>query len=301
MRSHDPNAMKNQLDQIDRRLHAAGYVSEPALNMSIALVDMLKRPLLIEGDAGVGKTAMGNMLATIHDCRLIRLQCYEGLDATSAIYEWNYQKQLLSIKLQETAGADGVQQNLFNESFLLRRPLLEAISQPESPVLLIDEIDRADEQFEALLLEVLSDFQVSIPELGTLSATSIPRVVLTSNGTRELSDALRRRCLYYYLDYPTLEKELAIVALRLPHIDLTLAQNALQFVGELRKQALKKKPGVTESLDWLQALTTIRHQTNGLQVEDLMASLVCLLKTREDRQQVGPDELQSLMAVLGKL
>jgi MoxR-like ATPase len=293
--------MKNQLDQIDRRLHAAGYVSEPALNMSIALVDMLKRPLLIEGDAGVGKTAMGNMLATIHDCRLIRLQCYEGLDATSAIYEWNYQKQLLSIKLQETAGADGVQQNLFNESFLLRRPLLEAISQPESPVLLIDEIDRADEQFEALLLEVLSDFQVSIPELGTLSATSIPRVVLTSNGTRELSDALRRRCLYYYLDYPTLEKELAIVALRLPHIDLTLAQNALQFVGELRKQALKKKPGVTESLDWLQALTTIRHQTNGLQVEDLMASLVCLLKTREDRQQVGPDELQSLMAVLGKL
>ena len=293
--------MKNQLDQIDRRLHAAGYVSEPALNMSIALVDMLKRPLLIEGDAGVGKTAMGNMLATIHDCRLIRLQCYEGLDATSAIYEWNYQKQLLSIKLQETAGADGVQQNLFNESFLLRRPLLEAISQPESPVLLIDEIDRADEQFEALLLEVLSDFQVSIPELGTLSATSIPRVVLTSNGTRELSDALRRRCLYYYLDYPTLEKELAIVALRLPHIDLTLAQNALQFVSELRKQALKKKPGVTESLDWLQALTTIRHQANGLQVEDLMASLVCLLKTREDRQQVGPDELQSLMAVLGKL
>lgn len=291
--------MKNQLDHIDRRLHAAGYVSEPALNMSIALVDTLKRPLLIEGDAGVGKTAMGSMLAAIHDCRLIRLQCYEGLDATSTIYEWNYQKQLLSIKLAETTGADGMRQQLFDESFLLRRPLLEAISQPESPVLLIDEIDRADEQFEALLLEVLSDFQVSIPELGTLSARSIPRVVLTSNGTRELSDALRRRCLYYYLDYPTLEKELAIVALRLPHIDRSLAQNALQFVGHLRKQALKKKPGITESLDWLQALVTIRQQPDGLQVEDLMASLVCLLKTREDREQVGADDLQSLMAVLG--
>ncbi len=294
--------MTDLLQDLDGKLREAGYISEPALNMSLRLMDSLQRPLLIEGDAGVGKTAVGAMLATIHASRLIRLQCYEGLDAASAIYEWNYQKQLLSIKLSEGGAPDGINttQHLFDESFLLRRPLLEAITQPEPPVLLIDEIDRSDEQFEALLLEVLSDFQVSIPELGTIRATAVPRVVLTSNGTRELSDALRRRCLYYYLDYPSLEKELAIVAARLPQVDEALARAALRFVHQLRDEALKKRPGVAESLDWLQALADLRAASGRLAVEEVMATLVCLLKTREDRERVDAARLGELMAGLSR-
>ncbi|MCZ6882224.1 MAG: MoxR family ATPase, partial [Gammaproteobacteria bacterium] len=206
--SHTPDgAVSNLQDDLLR----AEYVADQSLSSTLLLMTRLQRPLLVEGDAGVGKTEIARALSRTFDCPLIRLQCYEGLDVNSAVYEWNYQHQLLSIKIQESQNLSTTDKDIFSPEFLLKRPLLEAISLPQSPVLLIDEIDRADEEFEAFLLEVLSDFQISIPELGTITATSIPHVILTSNGTRELSDALRRRCLYYYVDYPDFEKELRIV------------------------------------------------------------------------------------------
>jgi MoxR-like ATPase len=282
------------LDTLSSRIEACGYISEAGLSMSFMLMQSLGRPLLVEGEAGVGKTAIGRMLADLHGCQLIRLQCYEGLDATSAIYEWNYQRQLLAIKLRESGDYSlaGSESNLFSDEFLLRRPLLEAISQEQAPVLLIDEIDRADEHFEALLLEVLSEYQVSVPELGTLSARTIPRVVLTSNGTRELSDALRRRCLYYYLDYPTLKKETQIVKAKLPDIDAQLTEHALALVRTLRDESLRKRPGVAETLDWLRALAAIEASETQQKLESLLASLVCLLKTREDRGQIDEGYIQ---------
>jgi MoxR-like ATPase len=264
----------------------AGYIAEPSLAAALLLMQELSRPLLLEGDAGVGKTEVAKVLARIRDTRLIRLQCYEGLDAHAAMYEWNYQRQLLAIKLLECDERDVAQkeQDIFSERYLLRRPLLEAISADAAAVLLIDEIDRADEAFEAFLLELLSDFQLSIPELGTVQARSRPLVVITSNGTRELSDALRRRCLYQYIDYPDYEKELAIVHLKAPDVAGELARQIVSFVQAARRMDLKKKPGIAETLDWTAAL--LRLEIGAIEVdaaERIMESLSALIKTRDDR------------------
>lgn len=276
---------------LQQRLAAGGYVAEDSLAMALCLSAGLQRPLLLEGEAGVGKTAVAKALAAIEARRLIRLQCYEGLDVGSTLYEWNYQRQLLAIRAHERdgLGAAEVERQIFSEAYLLRRPLLEAISQAEPPVLLIDEIDRADEEFEAFLLEILSDFQVSVPELGTITATSIPQVILTSNGTRELSDALRRRCLYCWLDYPDEAKELAILRARLPGIDAALARQAVRFVQRLRREELEKLPGIAETLDWAAALAGMRLDPLDRDPAALQASLICLLKTRNDLQAVTPE------------
>jgi len=258
----------------------------------------LQRPLLLEGDAGVGKTEIACVLAKVFDCPLIRLQCYEGLDVNAAVYEWNYQHQLLAIKLLEQGkvNPENAEHQIFSEKYLLQRPLLQAISQPVSPVLLIDEIDRADEEFEAYLLEVLSDFQVSVPELGTIRASSKPHVVLTSNGTRELSDALRRRCLYYYVEYPDFDKELRIVNSRLPEVGPQLARQVVAFVQALRKTELRKNPGIAETLDWAAALLRLQVSTLDDDLEAVMDSLVCLLKTREDSAGLTQVEVERLLA-----
>jgi MoxR-like ATPase len=239
-------------DRISERLGAVGYVADRDIATALWLMEYLKRPLLLEGEAGVGKTEVAKALAAVHDTELIRLQCYEGLDQNAALYEWNYQRQLLAIKAREGAGADAdtIEEHIFSEKYLLERPLLAAIRRPTPPVLLVDEVDRADEEFEAFLLELLSDFQVSVPELGTIKAVSIPRVVLTSNGTRELSDALRRRCLYHYVEFPEVDREARIILTRLPGIDATLALQIARMVAAVRKEDLRKIPGVAETLDW---------------------------------------------------
>ena len=222
--------------KLQQDLAAQSYIASDELAMAVYLATEQKRPLLLEGAAGVGKTEIARQLASIHDTKLIRLQCYEGLDASTSIYEWNYQKQLLRVQAARESTANDIESQIFSADYLLKRPLLEAITQSQAPVLLIDEIDRADEEFEAYLLEVLSDYQVSIPELGTVTATSKPIVVLTSNGSRDLSDALRRRCFYTYVEYPDFKTELAILQARIPHIDSTLAQQIVGFVQSLRKE-----------------------------------------------------------------
>ena len=240
--------MVTSREEIAKRLAAVGYVADRELPVALQLMDMLGRPLLLEGEAGVGKTEVAKALASVHGTALIRLQCYEGLDQSTALYEWNYQRQLLAIRARELQGADSdaIERDIFSERFLLERPLLAAIRREDRPVLLIDEIDRADEEFEAFLLELLSDFQVSVPELGTIKARSIPRVVLTSNNTRELSDALRRRCLYHYIDYPDIERETRIILARVPHIGTSLALQVAAMVESVRKEGLRKVPGVAE-------------------------------------------------------
>ena len=270
------------------RLAKAGYVADPTIAAALQLAVDLKRPLLLEGEAGVGKTEIAKALATVMATRLIRLQCYEGLDVNAAIYEWNYRRQILAIKAheQDGLGADAIEAEIFSERFLLRRPLLEAISADQPPVLLIDEIDRADEEFEAYLLEILSDFQITIPELGTVRATSIPHVVLTSNRTRELSDALRRRCLYAYVEFPDEARELAIIQARLPGIEPALAGQIARFVQALRKEDLEKVPGIAETLDWAAALVGLEVETLERDPAKLQASLICLLKTERDAQAV---------------
>jgi MoxR-like ATPase len=286
-----------QRNEIADRLAEVGYVADSQLAMALWLMESLARPLLLEGAAGVGKTEVAKALAQIHDTRLIRLQCYEGLDANAAIYEWNYQRQLLAIKAREGRGesAEAVEQHIFSEEFLLERPLLAAIREARPAVLLIDEIDRADEEFEAFLLEVLSDYQISIPELGTVKARSIPLVVLTSNGTRELSDALRRRCLYHFVDYPTEDKEARILTTRLPQIDVTLAQQVAAFVAVVRKEDLRKVPGVAESLDWAAALVGLEVRDLKQAPEVVQDTLLCLLKTQEDRLALAPEVTQRLL------
>ena len=292
--------METTREEVLQRLSAVGYIADAGLATAISLMQELRRPLLLEGDAGVGKTEVGKSLAAVLGCRLIRLQCYEGLDAQTAVYEWNYQRQLLAIKIwenEEVSAADK-EKHIFAEEYLLKRPLFQAISMATSPVLLIDEVDRADEEFEAYLLEVLSDFQISIPEIGTIKATSIPYVVLTSNGTRELSDALRRRCLYHYIEYPSEDKELRIVMARLPRAGFALAGQIVRFVQTLRAHELEKKPGIAETLDWTAALM-------GLGVNDLRddpavihESLLCLLKTREDQALIP---LEVVERIAGKV
>jgi MoxR-like ATPase len=271
---------------LQRELEGAGYVAEPALAAALLLMLDLGRPLLLEGDAGVGKTEVAKALASVRGARLIRLQCYEGLDVHAAMYEWNYQRQLLAIKLLEhdERPAAVKEQDIFSERYLLKRPLLEAISCAESPVLLIDEVDRADEAFEAYLLELLSDFQISIPELGTVRAVTRPLVIITSNGTRELSDALRRRCLYQYIDYPAFAKELAIVEIKAPQAAGQFARQVVEFVQSVRRMDLQKKPGVAETLDWTAAL--LRMGISAIDddgAERILETLSALIKTREDR------------------
>ena len=287
------------VNNLQEDLFRADYVAGQGLSSTLLLMTRLQRPLLVEGDAGVGKTEIARALSRTFDCPLIRLQCYEGLDVNSAVYEWNYQHQLLSIKIQEGKNSSTSEKDIFSEEFLLKRPLLEAISLPQSPVLLIDEIDRADEEFEAFLLEVLSDFQISIPELGTITATSIPHVILTSNGTRELSDALRRRCLYYYVDYPDFEKELRIVRNRLPDINRQLSSQIVECIQSFRKLDLRKKPGIGETLDWAAALIQLDVENLNNDPELIMGSLVCVLKTRDDRDQVTNDVLEQLLINAG--
>ena len=278
-------------EEIARRLAAVGYIADRELPVALQLMDMLDRPLLLEGEAGVGKTEVAKALAAVHGTPLIRLQCYEGLDQSTALYEWNYQRQLLAIRVREAGGTDPreVEQDIFSERFLLERPLLAAIRRPDRPVLLIDEIDRADEEFEAFLLELLSDFQVSIPELGTIKAASIPRVVLTSNSTRELSDALRRRCLYHYVDYPDVERETRIVLARVPGIATALAMQIARLVESVRKEELRKVPGVAETLDWAAALVGLGVGNLHETPETVHDTLRCLLKTQEDRARFTPE------------
>ncbi|MBO6604524.1 MULTISPECIES: AAA family ATPase [Paracoccaceae] len=278
-------------------LARTGYVASDDLAMALHIATSLGRPLLLEGAAGVGKTEISRALASVRGAELIRLQCYEGLDASQAIYEWNYQRQLLSIRAASEAGETGavVEARIFSEEYLLERPLLKAIRQATPPVLLIDEIDRADEEFEAYLLEVLSDFQITIPELGTIVATSRPMVVLTANGTRDLSDALRRRCIYCHVDYPDRQTELAILASRCPGIEAQLGAQIIGFVQKLREEELEKVPGVAEMLDFAAAL-------GGLGIKDLsddpaalQAALVTLLKTQADRAAI-PIEVAARIA-----
>lgn len=278
-------------DELRDRLASVGYLADDTLSVALSLSVSLRRPLLLEGEAGVGKTDVARALSKVLSARLIRLQCYEGLDANTAIYEWNYQRQLLAIKAHERddLSAADVERQIFSDTYLLRRPLLEAISQAEPPVLLIDEIDRADEEFEAYLLEILSDFQISIPELGTIEATSVPHVILTSNGTRDLSDALRRRCLYAYVDYPDLARELRIIHAHLPDIDTVLADQIGRFVQALRREDLEKVPGIAETLDWAGALVGMKVDRLDRDPAAVHASLVCLLKTRRDRASIPPE------------
>ena len=276
-------------------LHHAGYIADEGLATTLWLAAELQRPLLLEGDAGVGKTALALALARAQGRRLVRLQCHEGLDLAQAAYEWNYGRQLLAIRLHETQSEKIGEHDLFSRAYLLERPLLTAISSEQPCVLLIDEIDRADEAFEAFLLEVLADYQITVPELGTISARHVPAVILSSNGTRELSDALRRRCLYHWLDYPTLAREIAIVRATLPGAESALVEQAVAFVQRLRREDLGKTPGVAETLDWVRALHRLNMKALPDDPQALMATLGCLLKTREDRFQVGPDRVRQLV------
>lgn len=282
---------------LQQALAATGYIASDDLAMALHIATSLGRPLLLEGAAGVGKTEVARSLSTVQDTALIRLQCYEGLDAAQAIYEWNYQRQLLSIRAASEAGETGaaVEARIFSQEYLLERPLLKAIRQNTAPVLLIDEIDRADEAFEAYLLEVLSDYQITIPELGTLTATTRPHVILTANGTRDLSDALRRRCIYAHVDYPDRDTELAILGARCPGLEAHLSRQIISFVQKLREEELEKVPGVAEMLDFAAAL-------GGLGIKDLtddpavlQAALATLLKTQSDRMAV-PLEVAARLA-----
>ena len=280
--------MREDIRKIQEMMEAAEYVTDAPVATSVHLAMRLRKPLLIEGPAGVGKTEVAKVMARMLGTNLIRLQCYEGLDASTALYEWNYQKQLLHIKLEEsvhdTRAMPEKEHEIFSETFLLRRPLLQAITQnSHAPVLLVDEIDRADEELEAFMLEVFSDWQVTIPEIGTIKATHPPYVILTSNRTRELSDALRRRCLYLWIDYPTSDKELRIIARKVPGINQRLAREIAKFMEALRQVRLAKVPGVAETLDWAQALASLHadHIDDTLVAE----TLGCVLKDVDDMKR----------------
>ena len=285
----------NDRGQIAQALSAAGYIADAELATAISLMQLLRRPLLLEGEAGVGKTEVAKALAALHATELIRLQCYEGLDQSAALYEWNYQRQLLAIQAHRGEDAGAIEDQIFSEKYLLERPLLAAIRRTKPPVLLIDEIDRADDEFEAFLLELLSDFQVSIPELGTIKATSIPHVVLTSNGTRELSDALRRRCLYHYVDYPDVDREARIILARIEGIGTALSLQIARLVETIRKQDLRKVPGVAETLDWAAALVGLGVHDLHEAPETVHDTLMCLLKTHEDRARFKPEITAKLL------
>jgi MoxR-like ATPase len=274
--------VRPEIARIRELMEAAEYVTDAPVATSVHLAMTLRKPLLIEGHAGVGKTEIAKVMARMLETNLIRLQCYEGLDASTALYEWNYQKQLLHIKLAEssTRPVGEREHEIFSEAFLLRRPLLQAISQETSPVLLVDEIDRADEEFEAFMLEIFAEWQVTVPEIGTIKATHPPHVVLTSNRTRELSDALRRRCLYLWIDYPEFEKEVRIVERKVPGANPRLAREIGHFMETLRRVRLSKVPGVAETLDWAQALVALHADHLGEEL--VQETLGCVLKDADD-------------------
>jgi MoxR-like ATPase len=284
-------------DGLRERLFRAGYIADEDLASLLWMGLTLERPLLLEGEAGVGKTAIAGACARALGRPLLRLQCYEGLDLSQAVYEWNYSRQLLEIRLAEAGQGDraALRDNLFSEAFLLERPLLQAIRSPEPCVLLIDEIDRADEAFEAFLLEMLSEYQVTVPEIGTLTARSKPLVILTSNGTRDLSDALRRRCLFHYVDFPTLARETQIVRTLVPEAATRLVEEAVAFVQRLRKEDLDKTPGVAETLDWVRVLFHMGHGELPVDPQALVPTLAALLKTRNDRWQVTAERVGKLI------
>jgi MoxR-like ATPase len=279
---------------IQDRFRGRGFIVSDAFAVALQLLMALRKPLLVEGPAGVGKTESAKVLAQVLGTRLIRLQCYEGLDALTALYEWNYPRQLLRMRMIEGQGAsiEAQEAQIFGEEFLLKRPLLEAIVQDEAPVLLIDEVDRSDESFEAFLLEVLAEWQVTIPELGTIQAKHPPYVILTSNRTRELSDALRRRCLFFWIPYPTLEQEIAILHTRLPGLSRRLAEQIARAMQVLRELPLRKLPGVAESLDWALALMHLHRDSAAL-----AQTIGCVLKVRDDQKvlESHADALQSAL------
>ncbi len=289
--------MNPEIAALQDAMERQGYVAEPAIATALYLAQQMRRPLLVEGDAGVGKTEIAKVWARLLATELIRLQCYEGLDVATSLYEWNYQRQLLRLRLAEQEGrsAGEIEELIFSRSYLLERPLLRAISRREGPpVLLIDEIDRADDAFEAFLLEVLSDFQVTIPELGTVRAEHVPYVVLTSNRTREIGDALRRRCLYLYMEHPSLEKEVRILNARVPEAGAHLAAEIGRFMQALRRRRLGKAPGVAETIDWAQALVHLHKE--HLDRETVEQTLGCILKDRHDLHELGGGELEALVA-----
>ncbi len=283
-------------DAVMRSLEGLGYIADRSLATAVYLMTKLRKPLLIEGHAGLGKTEVAKILASMLRTELIRLQCYEGLDISSAVYEWNYQKQLLAIRLQEGTeqSVEEKEKHIFGQEFLLERPLLKSLLAKESsPVLLIDEIDRADEAFEAFLLELLSEFQISVPEMGTIRAKHIPYVILTSNRTRELSDALKRRCLYHWIDYPSFEKEMSIVRTRLPGIEEELSMQVVRYVQAVRQLDLEKPPGVAETLDCAQAVISLG--SHRLSAEVIEGTIGCVAKSMEDSVKLRSAEIDKLL------
>jgi MoxR-like ATPase len=290
------------IDELQQELAANDYVADRPLATALYLALKLQKPLLLEGEAGVGKTEIAKTLARMQDRHLIRLQCYEGLDVNTTIYEWNYTRQMLQIRLLEAIGAADQHtalKEIFGPEFLIKRPLLQAIEESwdQPPVLLIDEIDRADEEFEAFLLELLSDWQISIPEIGTIRAVNPPTVIITSNRTREIHDALKRRCLFYWIDYPTLDKEARIVAAKVPGASERLSRQVVTFVQELRRQDLFKLPGVAETLDWTTALVAL--DAKQLNEANVLDTLGALLKYQDDISQVRGEGLRSLLEKVG--
>ena len=291
--------MKTQeLSDIQKMLQNQGYIDDGGIAMTLFLAMKLEKPLLVEGPAGVGKTEIAKVMAKALHTDFIRLQCYEGLDSTHALYEWNYQHQLLYLKMQEEKGqnAKALEETIFSNRFLLKRPILQAITHSQKPVLLIDEIDRADEEFESFLLEVLSDWQVTIPEIGTIKATHKPQIILTGNRTRELSEALRRRCLYLWIDYPDFEKELAIVKAKVPEVDAKLGEQICIFMKELRQLKLEKTPGISETIDWARALAGM-HLTH-LDKQTVEDTLGVVLKDWQDMRHTK-DALSELLEKTG--
>ncbi len=280
------------IEELEGALARSSYLTDRGLATALYLALTLEKPLLLEGEAGVGKTEAAKAVAAALDAPLIRLQCYEGLDIAHAVYEWNYARQLLHIRAAQAGTVD--EGELFGRDFLIRRPVLEALESERRALLLIDEIDRADEEFEAFLLEVLSDFQVTIPELGTIHARERPYVILTSNRTRELHDALKRRCLYHWIEHPSLEREVQIVELRVPGVPGRLAEQAARFAAELRALDLQKPPGIAETIDWVRALTALGRQE--LDVEHVQATLGSLLKDHEDVLALRDEALAQLVA-----
>ncbi|MBX6342648.1 MAG: MoxR family ATPase [Thermomicrobiaceae bacterium] len=287
----------NSVESVQEALATQRYVCEKSLATAIFLGLKLPKPLLLEGEAGVGKTEVAKALAAILDTDLIRLQCYEGLDVSHAVYEWNYPRQMLAIRIleDEHVDRDRAMEEIFGPEYLIERPLLQAVRHPgKAPVLLIDEIDRADEEFEAFLLELLSDFQITIPEVGTIRAERPPIVIITSNRTRELHDALKRRCLYHWIDYPSVEKELKIIQAKVPGISERLAEQVARFIHALRHEDLYKLPGVAETLDWAAALLALNQQE--LSVEIASATLGAILKHQEDLHAIRRNKLDALVA-----
>ncbi len=285
------------IEDVQRAMFAQNYIADRSLATAVFLALKRRKPLLLEGEPGVGKTEVAKVLSALLDTRLIRLQCYEGIDVSTAVYEWNYTRQMLHIRLMEASGNNQQEElkEIFGPDFLMQRPLLQAIdpANAKSPVLLIDELDRSDEEFEAYLLELLSDFQITIPEIGTISAQEPPFVIITSNRTREIHDALRRRCLYYWIDYPTLEKEYSIVLARIPEVPERLAKQVCAFVRELRSMDLYKAPGISETLDWISSLLAL-HQLDLVEgpVRDTLGAL---LKYQDDVLKVGGNDFGKLL------